>query len=76
MSKKRQKKKASRAEFGRRIREKRKQLGFSQEKLAHEAGLHRNYVGSVERGERNISLDNIVLLAKALRCSPKELVPQ
>src|SRR5258708_30345161 len=37
----------------------RKTLGLSQEALAHEAGLHRTYVGSVERGECNISIDNI-----------------
>jgi len=76
MSKKRQKKKNSRVEFGKRIRDKRKQLGLSQEQLAFNAGLHRNYVGSVERGERNISLDNIVLLAKALNCLSKDLMPQ
>lgn len=44
----------------------RAQKGISQEKLADLAGLHRTYVGSVERGERNISIDNIEKLAKAL----------
>ena len=52
--------------FGKRIRELRTPLGLSQEQLADLAGLHRNYVGSVERGERNISLDNIYALADAL----------
>jgi len=76
MKKNKQTKKRARIEFGKRVYKRRKQLGFSQENLAFEANLHRNYVGSVERGERNISLDNIILLAKALECSPKELMPQ
>jgi transcriptional regulator with XRE-family HTH domain len=41
--------------------------------LAERAGLHRNYVGGVERGERNVALENIVKLAKALSVSPKDL---
>lgn len=64
-----------RADFGNKVKQKRLELRLSQEELAFEAGLHRNYVGSVERGERNISLENICRLAKALGCSPKELLP-
>src|SRR4051812_46740219 len=60
--------------FGRRLRELRKQAGFSQEALAHESGLDRSYVGGVERGEYNISLLNICLLADALELSPDELL--
>jgi transcriptional regulator with XRE-family HTH domain len=52
--------------FGNRVRELRAQRGLSQEALAERADLHRTYVGSVERGERNISLDNIYVLAQAL----------
>ena len=56
------------------IRASRSQLCISQEKLADLAGLHRTYVGSVERGERNISVDLICRLASALKVHPKELL--
>lgn len=62
--------------FGKIIREKRLTLGLSQEKLAEKADLHTNYVGSVERGERNIAIENIYALANALECSPKDLMPE
>jgi transcriptional regulator with XRE-family HTH domain len=60
--------------FGNRVRELRLQRKFSQEKLAELADLHRNYVGGVERGERNVSLLNIVKLARGLKVRPCELV--
>lgn len=52
--------------FGNSIRTHRKRKGLSQEKLALECGLDRTYLGSVERGERNISLLNIAKIARAL----------
>jgi len=55
-----------RKSFGKRLRELRKQKGFSQEALADKASLHRTYIGAIERGEQNISLDNIGKVAKAL----------
>jgi transcriptional regulator with XRE-family HTH domain len=48
------------------MRDARKRLGISQEALAADAGLHRTYVGAIERGERNVSIDNIERLATAL----------
>jgi len=50
-------------------------MDISIEKLAESAGLHPTYVSSVERGERNIALENIIALAKALKCSAKDLLP-
>jgi len=61
--------------FGERLREVRLEKELSQEKLAELAGLHRTYVSSVERGERNISLVNIEKLAVALGVSLKDLMP-
>ena len=63
-----------RREFGSQVRELRTQRGLSQEQLAHVAGLDRTYVGSVERGERNISLDNIWALADALEIDVSDLL--
>ena len=60
-------------QFGANVRAKRLALGFSQEALAALTGLHRTYVGSVERGERNISLRNIVRIAGALGLRPSDL---
>lgn len=62
-----------RRRFGEQIRAHRQSVGLSQEGLADRAGLHRTYVGSVERGERNVSLDNILAIADALEISPDVL---
>ena len=59
--------------FGGNIRRIRKQRGFSQEELAHRSGLHRTYIGGIERGERNPSLENIVAIALGLGCRAEEL---
>lgn len=59
--------------FGQRIRELRKERGLSQEQLAEKSGFHRNYVGMVERGERNPSLVNIKIFADSLDISLHEL---
>ena len=61
--------------FGERQRVVRLKIGVSQEKLAELAGLHRTYVSSVERGQRNISLLNIEKLAEALDVELRELMP-
>ena len=59
--------------FGRRVRQLRKAKGISQEAFAHSIDLDRSYFGSVERGERNVSLDNICLIAEGLDVPPAEL---
>ena len=59
--------------FGKRIRQLREERNLTQEELADRARLHRNYVGGVERGERNISLINIVELAHALKVKAAKL---
>jgi len=60
--------------FGERIRARRHELGWSQEQLAHSCGLHWTFVGQVERGQRNLTLHNILKLAHGLDVDPGELV--
>jgi len=63
----------ARKEFGSKIRSLRKARGLSQETFADIAGLHRTYIGSIERGEQNVSIDNIHKLAKALKVRVEDL---
>ena len=65
---------AVREAFGRNLRSIRKSKGFSQERLAYDAGIDRSYLGKVERGEVNLTIERLYLLASCLQCSPKELV--
>lgn len=60
--------------FGKRIREIRVSKNFSQEELADRAGLHRTYIGMIERAEKNITLRNIEKIANALNIEIKELL--
>lgn len=59
--------------FGKKLRAIRKKQGISQEELGFRAGIHRTYVGAIERGEQNVSIENVYKLAKALKVSEKEL---
>ena len=60
--------------FAANVRRLRRERGMSQEGLAFEAGLHRTYISGIERGIRNVGLDNIGVLAKALGVQPAELL--
>jgi len=63
------------SEVGRRVRRLREKAGLSQEELGFKSGLHRNYIGGIERGERNVAVINIAKLAKALGVRPRDLLP-
>lgn len=60
---------------GERVRALRVRRGWSQEQLGFKSGLHRNYIGGIERGERNVAVVNIGRLAKALGVRPHDLLP-
>ena len=59
--------------FGRRVRSLRQARGISQEELAFISNLHRTYISDIERGTRNVSLDNIFKISMALNVTPKDL---
>lgn len=60
--------------FGERVRARRRELGESQEQLADVCGLHWTFIGQVERGRRNISLHNILKIARGLKLDAADLV--
>ncbi len=60
--------------FATRLKELRLELGISQEELAERSGLHRTYISLIERAQRNVALENIYKLAKALKVSPSILL--
>jgi transcriptional regulator with XRE-family HTH domain len=59
--------------FGQRVKDLRNKKGISQEKLAEFSELHRTYISSIELGKRNVALENIEKLAKALNCTIEDL---
>ncbi|MCL1063052.1 helix-turn-helix domain-containing protein [Shewanella benthica] len=62
-------------QFGSKLRDKRKALGISQDKLALLAEIDRSYAGRIERGEVNITLEKAYQLAEVLECDVRELLP-
>lgn len=61
-------------QFGNNVRRLRKNIGWSQEDLSDKSGLHRTYIGSIEKGGRNVSLINIERIAKALNVKIADLL--
>lgn len=59
--------------FGQKVRDERLKQNLSQEELAAKAGVHRTYIGMIERAEKNITLSNIYKVAQALKVSISEL---
>lgn len=60
--------------FGKRVSSYRKEANLSQERLAELSGLHRTYIGMIERGEKNITLKNIEKISKALKINMSDLL--
>lgn len=65
-----------RKELGLKVRMKRFENNFSQEQLSEYADLHPTYLSSIERGKSNPTFDKIIALARALKCSPKDFMPE
>ncbi|MBA6414950.1 helix-turn-helix transcriptional regulator [Colwellia sp. 6M3] len=62
--------------FGEKIRSVRTAKGISQDKLAVKSQIDRSYIGRIDRGEVNITIDKLYILAAALECKPSELLPE
>jgi transcriptional regulator with XRE-family HTH domain len=62
-------------EFGIKLRSKRKELGISQDNLSSISGIDRSYVGRIDRGEVNITLEKAYVIAEALECDIRDLLP-
>lgn len=62
-------------EIGKRIRKERSKLNLSQEALAHACGIDRSYMGRIERGEVNITVEKLYVIADVLGCNPAILLP-
>ena len=60
--------------FGKTIASKRKVLDISQESLSTKAGVHRTYIGMVERGEKNVTIETVAKFAKAFKVKSKDLI--
>lgn len=58
------------------IKSKRQKLNLTQEELAERSGFHVNYIGGIERAQRNPSIESLVRIARALEISPKDLMPE
>jgi transcriptional regulator with XRE-family HTH domain len=67
-------KKTTLVKFGERVRQERLKQGLSQESLAAKAGVHRTYIGMIERAEKNITLENIEKVANALKLNINDLL--
>lgn len=62
--------------LGERIRTQRKAKGFSQDALAHSCSVDRSYMGRIERGEVNITVEKLYRIASVLECKPQHLLPE
>jgi len=61
--------------FGNKFKVKRKEAGLSQDEIALHSGIDRSYIGRIERGEVNVSLEKVYLLAEVLKCNARDLLP-